>query len=63
MTVKQCEAAAAYRYTWPGRDESFICETHSEKLRMVANAMGLPLQIIPLDSDATEQCSQQVSAT
>lgn len=61
-TTKQCEAAAAYRYTWPGRDESFICAEHSSKLRAVANAMGFPLQLIPLDSNAAEQCAQKVSA-
>lgn len=62
MAAKQCEAEAAYRYTWPGRDESFICAEHSERLRAVANAMGLPLQIIPLADGAAEQCTQQVSA-
>ena len=62
MNTKQCEAHAAYRYTWPGRDESFICEEHSQKLRAVANAMGLHLQMVPLRAghDA-EQCTQQVS--
>ncbi len=62
MATKQCEATAAYRYTWPGRDESFICDEHSSKLRAVANAMGLPLQLIPLTDEVAEQCTQQVSA-
>lgn len=45
----KCENHADYRYTWPGRDEAFICEAHVEKLRQVADAMGLYLQIIPLE--------------
>jgi hypothetical protein len=44
-----CTEAAAYRYTWPGRDEAGVCEAHVGKLRGVANAMGLPLQVIPLE--------------
>ena len=43
-----CLNDGAYRFTWPGRDESTICEEHVGKLRGVAAAMGLPLQVIPL---------------
>jgi len=43
-----CGETAAYRFTWPGHDESVICETHVQKLHAVASAMGLPLQVIPL---------------
>ena len=52
-----CGKDAAYRYTWPGRDEAFICEDHSGKLRAVANAMGLPLQMIPVKPE--QMCCQQ----
>src|SRR5687768_398867 len=41
-----CEAPAAYRYTWPGRDESFICEGCAPQLKRVADAMGLHVQLI-----------------
>lgn len=47
-----CNAAAAYRFTWPGQDEAGICEEHSQKLRALAQAMGFHIQLIPLDSEA-----------
>ena len=43
-----CEAPAVARFTWPGRDEAGICAEHLPKLRGVASAMGLHLQIISL---------------
>ncbi len=46
-----CPEPAAYRYTWPGRDEAGICEEHSGHMRGVARAMGLHLQLIPLDEE------------
>lgn len=58
MAETTCGKAAAYRYTWPGRDESLICEEHSGKLRAVATAMGLHLQLIPVEDG---ECSQRVS--
>lgn len=48
---QSCEVPAAYRFTWPGRDEAGICAEHVGKLRSVADALGLPLQILALDSD------------
>lgn len=59
MPDQTCPNPAAFRYTWPGRDESFICEAHTPKLRAVANAMGLHLQLIPVDSNKT--CAQKIS--
>jgi hypothetical protein len=59
MPERQCDAPAAYRYTWPGHDEGFICEEHAPKLRAVAQAMGLYLQLIPVGDD--ERCSQKIS--
>lgn len=49
-----CIRQPSYRYTWPGRDEAGICESHVGKLRSVAAAMGLPLQIIPLNACPAE---------
>ena len=46
---KTCENEAAYRFTWPGNDEAGICEEHVGRLRDVSEAMGLHLQIIPLE--------------
>ena len=55
-----CGQDAIYRYTWPGRDEAFICEKHSKKLRAVADAMGLHLQLIPVLPEGPF-CQQKVS--
>jgi len=46
----ECKHPAFYRYTWPGRDESYICTEHVNKLRSAAEAMGLYLQVLPLDT-------------
>lgn len=43
-----CIEPAAFRFTWPGKDEAGICAGHEPKLRGVASLMGLYLQIIPL---------------
>ena len=43
-----CELPPAFRFTWPGREEAFICVIHVVQLEWVARGMGLPLQIIPL---------------
>lgn len=48
---KDCPNPAAYRFTWPGRDEDVICETHVDKLKAVANALGFYLQVIELKND------------
>lgn len=47
----ECDSDASFRFTWPGRDEEGICDDHIEKLRGVAHAMGLYLQVIPLDEE------------
>lgn len=63
---RQCGNEAIARYTWPGREESFICADHLPQLRVIACAMGLPLQCIPLVPDGAERdrqsCRQQVSS-
>lgn len=58
---EQCGQKAVRRYTWPGRDEAFICQEHLPKLLGVVTAMGMHLQLIPLDEDTPEVCTQQVS--
>lgn len=57
---EKCGQKAVKRYTWPGRDESCICEQHLPRLVAIATAMGMYLQLIPLDDDTQETCSQQV---
>ena len=44
MSEKQCENPCMFRYTWPGKDESYICLEHAQQLTNVANAIGLHLQ-------------------
>lgn len=45
---KDCRSYASHRYTWPGKDEAAICDPCGGKLRGVANAIGLHVQLIPL---------------
>lgn len=45
---ENCDNPGAYRFTWPGKDEAAICEQHVDWLKSVAAALGLPLQVIPL---------------
>ena len=45
---KKCGQQALFRYTWPGRDTSYICLDHALDLKVIANALGLYLQLIPL---------------
>lgn len=46
-----CEEPAAFRFTWPGKDEDGICGGHVDQLRGLASAMGLHLEVIPIDAD------------
>lgn len=46
-----CDSPPAFRFTWPGRDEACICAIHALKLRGVAGAMGLYVQMVPLTPD------------
>ena len=46
---KNCTNKAAYRFTWPGENEAGICNAHVETIKNIARAMGLPLQVIPLE--------------
>jgi len=57
-----CDNPAKYRFTWPGRDESFVCEDHVVKLKSVANAMGFHLSVTPLSEQDLKlglTCSQE----
>ena len=54
-----CNDKAAYRYTWAGQNEAFICEKHSHKLTAVAQAIGYYIQLIPIDDDLIK-CTQKI---
>ena len=45
---ESCEETAAFRFTWPGRDEAGICIFHARQIQDVAKAMGLHLQLHPV---------------
>ena len=60
--TEQCTNSANFRYTWPGRDESYICKMCAPKAHAVAHAIGMHLQIIPLSLDDKRQCQQQLEA-
>lgn len=51
---QNCENEAAFKFTWPGKDESVICDVCVHKLRTVANAIGLHLQVRPLSVEDLE---------
>lgn len=51
MSKTTCQNPAAYRYTWPGEDETTICMIHAIALANVAQAIGLHLQVIPLTTE------------
>ena len=58
----KCDQPAIFRYTWPGKDESFTCLEHALKLKGVADVIGLHLQLIPVDiSNLDERCKQEVN--
>jgi hypothetical protein len=48
---KGCENPAAFRFTWPGKDEAGICAIHAVKMQGITRAMGLYVQTIPLTVD------------
>lgn len=57
-TLNQCQNRSAYRFTWPGKKEDYICDAHAPLLLGVARAIGLHLQLIPVLPD--NQCCQKL---
>ena len=58
---ERCTNPADFMFSWPGKAPSFICNEHVPKLRAVANAMGMKVNIIPLskaDKDMGIKCGQ-----
>lgn len=50
-----CGQHGAFRYTWPGKNESVCCVDHAQQLVGVAGAIGLHLQLIPISYRVTDQ--------
>ncbi len=48
---KRCKRPAAYRYTWPGKDEAYCCFQHALGIQGVAKAIGSHQQLIRLTPD------------
>ena len=46
-----CGGVGNFRYTWPGRDEAWVCLLCVQKLQAVAAAIGIHVQFIPLTVD------------
>jgi hypothetical protein len=44
---RDCEIPGAFRFTWPGRDEEFVCLFHALRIAQIAEAIDLHLQIVP----------------
>ena len=61
--MTRCQNKAMFRYTWPGKDEDFVCWEHAEKLWAVAHALGFHLQLIPLSAEeqSAVSCSQKTT--
>ena len=60
MNKPLCNKPAVYRYTWPGRNEAFICEQHAQGIRVISNAMGFYVQLIEVEPE-DGNCEQKVS--
>ncbi len=43
-----CDGLGNFRYTWPGRDEAWVCLICVQGLQNIAAAIGLHVQFIPL---------------
>jgi hypothetical protein len=67
VSKTRCGQMAAFRYTWPGKEEAHACVDCALQVSAVADAISLPLQLIPLSYRVGElpsefpTCSQMVS--
>ncbi len=60
-----CNKPAKYRYTWPNRNEMYVCEEHARGIASIAAAIGMHLQFIMLAKDIENNllCTQIVEKT
>ena len=49
--MEKCKNIAQFRYTWPGKNKARICGTHAAQIRVIADAMGMNQQFIPLTQE------------
>lgn len=58
--MSKCTNPATYRFTWPGKDENYVCTLDAIRLLNVSNALGMYLQLIPLAPDemVNKSCCQ-----
>lgn len=49
-----CQGEAAFRFTWPGRNEMHVCARCAARAVGVAEAMGFDLECKPLPSPKPE---------
>ncbi len=56
---EKCENDAAFKYTWPGKDESYSCFECSLKVAGLAQVMGLHLQVRPMTLDDYKSAQQR----
>ena len=61
--TRDCDRPPAYRFTWPGRDESACCAICALQIQGVAGAIGLYLQMIPLTVDDYLKQAEEPHAT
>lgn len=59
---EQCKNPGAFKYMWPGRNEAYICAECVLKLRAIASAIGLYVQIREVPEDEQWQCEQMRDA-
>lgn len=52
--IMKCKNKAKFRYTWPGRDESYCCEEHAKGIQIVAQVIGAYQQMIPIEESEIE---------
>ena len=48
---KKCNNPPFFRFTWPGKDEDYICAIHALEMERVIKSMGLHVQFIRLSLD------------
>ena len=49
--TEDCDNLPNFRFTWPGKDETYSCLPCSLNLANVSQAIGLHLQLILLTAD------------
>jgi hypothetical protein len=40
-----CNGCAAFKFTWPGKDQSAVCALCAAKVRSVASSIGLRVEL------------------